>query len=341
MNNLEETASIIWQKIKSANNIILTCHVHPDPDSVGSNLALKLFLEKNGKKVTLISGDNHPLLSSKFLPGFDSIIDKSLTPELLDNHDLFICIDTGGIEQVTSKAILNLPLTIPLIVIDHHPTNKGFGEINYLDTKANSSAEIIFKLLQIWDSKLIDSKIAANLFAGFWSDTGGGRYKNTNSQTFRIGADLIDFGVDHVDIISKLDSQPIKNLRVMGKTLAEARLFFSGKLVIAKIPIEIFSQFGISDEEAGSIKYLIAFNLSCASDTEIAVTIYEYEKGKVNASFRSNNPKHFWNVSVIASSLGGGGHEQAAGAKIYATITEAENIILEKIRQIYPELGEA
>lgn len=341
MNNLEETASIIWQKIKSANNILLTCHVRPDPDSVGSNLALKLFLEKNGKKVTLISGDDHPLLSSDFLPGFDSIIDQSVTRELINKNDLFICIDTGGIEQVTSKTNLNLPLEIPLIVIDHHPTNKGFGEINYIDSKANSSAEIIFRLLQTWDRKLIDINMATCLFAGFWSDTGGGRYKNTNSQTFRIGADLIDFGIDHVDIISKLDFQSIKNLQVLGKTLAETKLFFSGKLVMAKIPIEIFSQFGISNEEISDIKYLIAFNLSCANDTEIAVTIYEYEKGKVSASFRSNNPKHFWNVSAIALSLGGGGHEQAAGAKIDATISEAEKIILAKISQIYPELGKA
>jgi len=340
MTDLVKTkAPEIWAEIEKAQNILLHCHVRPDPDSVGSSLALKLVLKKMNKNATLIWGDDLPIQSLQFLTGWDQIQIKNMSDIKLDDYDLFISLDSGSPSQITRKVDLNFPLEIPTIVIDHHPTNPQFGNINLVASDYSSCSEIVTHLLMEKDSTLIDSDIATALYTGMWSDTGGFRFNLVTSDSYRTAAYLIDKGADFTVAIRNLTQINFRNLVVYGKALASAKELFSGQVVVVHMPLSIFENEHITDDEIGLTKAQVAFYLS-QCDAKISIVIYEYEKNKINASFRVGNPAVDIDVTKIVTPLGGGGHKAAAGAKFENdSIENVEKKLIETINKIYPNLG--
>jgi phosphoesterase RecJ-like protein len=298
---------------------------------------MKLALAKLGKKVTVISGDDYPLEVVSFLPKFDEIVTKSFDQVDLKTYDLYLCLDTGGPNQITYKSQLIFPLIIPTVVIDHHPTNPKFGDINLVLPEVSSCSEIVFRLIKDWEIE-IDKDIATCLYVGIWADTGGFKFFGVTSMTYRIASELVDFGADFNKIIFRLQSIKLNNMYAFADALTCAITYFNDRLIVTKIPLERFAKFGIKDEKVSNVKELVAFWLSACDEPEISVVIYEYERtGKVSISMRSNNPKKVWDVSKIAIVMGGGGHKRAAGGKFSGTIDEAEKFFLEILDQVYPE----
>lgn len=337
MDDFSKISKKIIEKINSVNRILMHCHVRPDPDSVGSVLGMKLALEKLGKVVTVISGDDFPLDAVSFLPKFGEIVTKSFDQVDFGQYDLYLCLDTGGREQITYKKKVEFPLSIPTIVIDHHKTNPEFGEINLVMPEISSCAEIVYLLLKDWNID-IDKEIATCLYTGINADTGGFRFATVTADTYRIAADLIERGANFSEIMFKLSSIKFKNLLAFAKCLGETKSYFNNRLVIAKIPLTRFHDLGIFGKDISHTKELIAFQLSSCVEAEISVVIYEYDKLENSSiSIRSNNPKKIWDVSQLASAMGGGGHRQAAGGKYQGNINEAEKFFLEVLKSIYPE----
>jgi len=327
----------ILEKIKSADRILMHCHVRPDPDSVGSVLAMKLALEKLGKSVTVISGDDLSPESIDFLPKFKEIKNLSFDQIVFSQYDLYICLDTGGSEQITRKKKIEFPLPIPTIVIDHHKTNPRFGEINLVMPEMSSCAEIVFLLLRDWNTD-IDKEIATCIYTGISSDTGGFKFAAVTPNTYRSAADLIEKGANFNEILFRLGSIKFRNLLAFATILSEAKAYFNDRLIIAKIPLTKFQKMGILGQDIVDIKELVSSQLSSCTEAEISVVIYEYDKLENSSiSIRSNNPKKIWDVSKLASAIGGGGHKQAAGGRYQGNIDEAEKYFLEILDQVYPE----
>ncbi|MGB6838902.1 MAG: DHH family phosphoesterase, partial [Microgenomates group bacterium] len=139
----------IFKEIKGAGKIVINCHRGPDPDSVGSALALYQVLQSLDKEVEVICPDN--LLDSyRFLRFSEKV--KRINFEKFDfsSFDLFIVLDSADWGMVTGNISISQP-DIKTIVIDHHRTNRGFGKINLIDSKASSTAEVLYLLFEDWE----------------------------------------------------------------------------------------------------------------------------------------------------------------------------------------------
>lgn len=337
MDGFQTISRQIFDKIKSVEKILMHCHVRPDPDSVGSVLGMKLALEKIGKKVIVISGDDFPLEVVNFLPKFDEIEIKSFDEVDLSNFDLYLCLDTGGQGQITYKKELQFPLSIPTIIIDHHISNPKFGEINLVMPKISSCSEIVYLLLKDWDID-IDKDIATCLYTGIWADTGGFKYASVTADTYRIATELVKIGANFNEIIFKLTSIKTNNMLAFAKIMGGMKSYFQNKLLIAKISLSIFREFGISDSGVSNTKDLVAQFLSSCIEPELTVVIYEFDdSGRSSISMRSNNPRKIWDVSKLAEQMGGGGHKQAAGGKFQGNVDNAEKYFLETLDKVYPK----
>lgn len=194
--------------IENSKNVLLHCHPSPDPDSVGSTLAMKFALEQIGKKVTLIKGDSN--IPRAFLfPGIETIVKKNFFEIDLKEFDLFIILDSGSKEMISNKGEIVFPENLNTLVIDHHSSNKGFGKINHIDSSYSSCCELIYQILKYLGIN-ITHDIALNLFMGIYTDTGGFRYGKNGDKTLRVASDLASIAPDYQKTISIMENSNTK-----------------------------------------------------------------------------------------------------------------------------------
>ena len=185
---IREKAPLILVEIKKAKSILLHCHPSPDPDSVGSALAMKFALESLGKKATVIRGDSEIPQAFMHFPGADQIVPKNFGEVDLKEFDLFISLDTAAIDRISTLGKLEFPASLFVIDIDHHRTNPGFGAINLIESSYPATAQILFDLFKEWGVP-ITADMAYNLFIGIYTDTGAFKYRETTVKTFAIAAE--------------------------------------------------------------------------------------------------------------------------------------------------------
>ena len=256
---IKKLAPVIWSEIQKANNILLTLHSGPDYDSLGSNLGMATVLKKAGKKVTVISGDDSPPSSIKYLSGFNEIVKKTFAEINFKDFDLFIPIDVASTGQITRITKIDLPLPIKTVVIDHHPSNVGYGNINLVVPEISSASEIVYYLCKYFDPSLIDKDSALPLFLGIWSDTGGFRFPGTTSDTYRAAAELIDYKINFIDTVARALSAPVDILKLIGFGMYSIEKYFNGKVIITKIPYSKYKELNISEEQYSSTYQSISY----------------------------------------------------------------------------------
>ncbi len=334
---IKQLAPQIWSEIQKANKILLCLHPRPDLDSVASNLAMSAFLKKLNKTVTVISGDDNKPPDLAFLPGWEDIKNNHIGEVDLKKFDLFISMDAGGMGRVSSKNNLSSPLQIKTVVIDHHPDNPGFGNINIVNPEAHSTCEILWELFEIWNKPYIDKDIAICIYVGMWGDTMG--FVSATNQILEVLSKCLKFNIDPPSINNKLTQMPHRQVIIMGKILSMSKLLFNNSLVISKITFVEFIEANILPEEIGQCKELSLYQLRRTMESSISILIYEYDLGWISISMRSDIPEKY-NVSKIANELGGGGHSFAASAKFNGSVDEAEKLFIQTIQKMYPDLGQ-
>lgn len=330
---VQQLAPQIWQAIQNANNILLHCHPSPDPDSFGSTLAMFHALKSINKKVTLIKGDSDIPSSAIALPGHDQITPKNFFEINQDEFDLFIIQDTAGLTQISKMKPITFPQSMNTILIDHHTTNPGFANINLIDTTYPATCQIIFDLFKIWQIT-ITKDIASCLFLGLYTDTGGFKYSPANESTFLAAAELAKINPDFTQIIFNWENnlQP-EHLAYRSLALNSIELFFNNHVALAATSFEDLQKKGI--RATHTEKSEISNALISVNGWEIGATLTETSPQTVNMSFRTRGK---YDVSKIASALGGGGHPAAAGATVKMSLPEAKKNLLEVIHKIYPYL---
>ena len=194
--------------IENSKNVLLHCHPSPDPDSVGSTLAMKFALEQMGKKVTLIKGDSNIPRAFSF-PGIDLIVQKNFFEIDLKEFDLFIILDSGSKEMISNKAEIIFPEHLNTLVIDHHFSNKGFGKVNFVDSSYSSCCELLFNIFKFLGIK-ITHDIALNLFIGIYTDTGGFRYGKNGDKTLKAVSELVSIAPDYQKVIFTMENSNTK-----------------------------------------------------------------------------------------------------------------------------------
>ncbi len=252
-----------------------------------------------------------------------------------NKYDLIITVDTGDLIQLGRFYEDNVEMftRIPVINIDHHASNAGFGKINFVDIMASATTEMLFALMQDLEKAtaqtLIDEDVATLLLAGIITDTGSFQNANTTPKAFKAAANLIRLGARQQEIIQHVfKTKRLSTLRLWGRILTNLKVDQKHRFVWSTIARKDFDDTNSSDEETGSI---IDELLTNAPGTEVVLILKERNDGLVSGSVRTTTAAV--DSSEIAGLFGGGGHVQAAGFRMRNTgFAEIEKMVTAKIQ---------
>ncbi|MEP6981552.1 MAG: DHH family phosphoesterase [Nakamurella sp.] len=292
-------------QIDAARSILLLSHVNPDADTLGSAFALGLALEARGARVQVAfdAPDEVPA-SLTGLPG-----QHLITRDPAD-VDLVVCVDVASIARLARLAA-RLAGT-PSIVIDHHASNPGFGDLNWVDPRAEATAAMIAALLDELDAYLT-LPIATNLYAGLATDTVNFRFATPAG--YRLAARLVEVGVDAADVLRPItDTHPFGWLGMLGQVLSTATLdrTAAGGLGAVIVPIPLAAAAGLRREELDAVIDIVR----TSAEAEVAVVTKQTDPDTWQVSLRSHGAVV---VGAVAVALGGGGHPRAAGYTFVGT----------------------
>lgn len=300
----------ILKEIEKAKKILVNCHRGPDPDSIGSALALRLVLLSMGKEVSVICSSEDLYEPINYLVGYDKI-EKGTNFRDFDytNFDLFLTLDSSSWDQLSGIKD-NFPKNITIINIDHHLTNTDYGQINLVDETVTSMGELLFLIFTDWQIN-ISKEIADCLMTGIVGDTGAFRYPGSNDKTFKVAGELMRLGADKDRAVHVLyRSEPYELIKFYGEVLSRVEIDKEYKFVWSAIPYDIYEKLGKPANAKESSASLFA---QIVDGTDFGFVAVEQEKGVLAVSFRSRTGV---NTSDMALELGGGGHIYASGAKI-------------------------
>ena len=308
--------------VSRADRILIISHIRPDGDAVGSILGLGLILEELGKEVSLVLEDGVPKVFTH-LTGSDRII-----KEAIGVFDLVIVVDSSDIERIGS--VLD-DYGEPDVNIDHHPTNTQFAKLNLVRDNAVATVEIIFDLVQEL-SYPINLPIAEALLTGLLTDSLGFRTSNTNPQTLRIAAELMEVGANLPNLYRKaMLEKSIEAVKYWGRGLSGIQM--EDRLVWASLSLED----RIAADYPGRDDADLINVLARIKETDISVVFVEQKNGSVKVSWRS---RPGFDVSVVATQFGGGGHKPAAGADIKGDLKRVQEEVLEATRKSLKKIDE-
>lgn len=332
-----DLAPQIFEEVQKAQNILLHCHPAPDCDSLGSSLAWMYYLESLGKKVTVIIGDSirHPK-NLTVMPGYDKIVMKNYLEIDPTKFDLFIINDAADITRVSSKGEVLFPKSMKTIQIDHHPSNPGYADIDLIVDEYIAAGQIVFELFKLWKVE-ITREIAINLILSIHTDSGGLKFAPTSAETIRAYAELVDIVPDYHDIIFKYENMKERDeLKFQGLVLNSIEEYFNNQVALVAISYDKLIQNKIDPQNA----YGQANRLISVPDWKVGITMFEREKNVIVLSSRTAN-SDLYDLAVFTQSIGGGGHKAAAGATLKMSLPDAKKLVLDKLAELFPELGKA
>ncbi|MGP3957175.1 DHH family phosphoesterase [Nonomuraea sp. 3N208] len=297
--------------IGQADEVALVCHVTPDGDALGSMLAVAFVLRSMGKRVVASFGDRPfavPRLL-RFLPGQEMLVppeEYPAAPELVISFDSSTFERLGPLGDNTARAR-------EVIVVDHHPSNAGFGTLGLIDAKAAATAMLAEQLIYRLGGRL-DRDIATCLYAGLVTDTGSFRHSSTTPAVHQMAARLVATGLRTDEIARELwDRSPFSYLKVLAAALD--RVTLEGGLVWTYVTRVDRAAYGLPYAELEGIIDIVRRT----DEAEVAVVLKEDDQGAWQVSIRS---KGTVDVGSASAALGGGGHHNAAGYTSHATVEE-------------------
>ena len=320
------TLSQIAKFILEGKKIGITYHVSPDGDAVGSVLALFNALKSLNKDCYILSKDT---LSDnlKFLKSSDEVTGEIIEPD--DETDIVVVLDCGNLERVSANL---KKFTGTIVNIDHHLSNDKYGDVNYIDSNAAATAEIVFELLNLMginfeEANSVIKDIGTCMYTSIVTDTGGYRHSNVTERTHKISAVLKKIGVDNTFIYQSLfDNKDFSRIKLIGKALSSMQLILNGKVALLELDKDFTEDLGI---DIGDTSDIISYGLQIKG-VEVTLLLKEVEDG-VKASLRA---KSYVDVRKIAEVFGGGGHIRASGIKIKnMSMEEAKYEILNEIQK--------
>lgn len=314
MNDLQKK---IKDRIQAAQRVLVTSHIRPDGDAIGSSLAFALALLDAGKQVQVVLSDGLPA-SFKQLPGADMVRTKAD-----GEFDLIVSVDCSDLKRI-GEALDGYHA--PDIIIDHHVTAEAFGTLNLVEPEAVATASVLMRHMHAW-GLAITAPIAANLMTGLVTDTLGFRTSNTSPESLRQAADLLELGVDMSTLYYR---------SLVRRTFVEAKYWGAGLTSLERADGIIWATLTVADRKAsgytGKDDADLINIVSSIDDAEVAILFVEQNAEKTKISWRGLKP-HV-DVSQLARQFNGGGHKAASGAELSGSLAEVRERVLEATRKI-------
>lgn len=298
-----------WEKlahhVRTAERILLISHKKPDGDTIGATTAFHQWCKKEHKNVSMFCTDR----PESFFQYISNIHEYSIDEALFEqNHDLVIFLDCGDAEYAGVGHLLSkLPAGHVCVNIDHHPTNKLYGDINIVETSASSASELIYHFFDASHIR-IDSDMATSLLTGLCTDTSNFSNRLTTELTLDVASELLACGARFPDILRYIwRNKTIESLQLWGKVLS--RLQYNKTYDIATT--------WTKTEETESVEPRVLEDMRnflgrVIKEADTTLFLREQSDGTIRGSFRG----HRRDVSQLAKLLGGGGHKGAAAFSI-------------------------
>ncbi|WP_244163245.1 DHH family phosphoesterase [Paenibacillus pectinilyticus] len=299
--------------IEQHDDFLVVSHIQPDGDAASSTYATGWILSRLGKSFTMINEGAMPSKFS-FLEGSKHIIDYSeQAPERL--FQTIISVDCADFSRMGRISTL-FDEQVQLLNIDHHPTNDQFGTCHLIKHDAAATVQILYDLA-IHMNLQPDVTFGECIYTGLLTDTGGFRYSNTTSVVMKIGATMLELGVQGADIAEHvLERMTYAQIVLLQKALSTLSFAYDRKLAWLAVSLADLELTGASSDDLdGLVNYP-----RNVEGVEVGMLIKEKAAGVIKVSLRSSG---LVDVAAIAQSLGGGGHVRASGCTIHGTLDEA------------------
>jgi phosphoesterase RecJ-like protein len=315
--------------LRGCGRVVLTSHVRPDCDALGSELGMLGILEAIGKDVRIVNAQATPAGLAWIDPDrrIESLAEGVRKEDLLD-RDLFLVVDTSAWAQLGAMGDVAKAMREKVLVIDHHVSEDDISDRWFKDTSAEATARIVYEIglrLRV----PLSERIATPLYAGLSTDTGGFRFPSTTGETFRVAARLVDAHASPPTIYRELFEQDsIARLHLVGRTLAGARVSHDGRIITSTV-----RQADIKEVQALPSDTEDLINLTLAvKGTELAVILIEQPDGRIKTSFRS---RCHVDCNSLAARFGGGGHKAAAGAILPGPFEAAQDRVATAVDEVW------
>jgi len=324
----------MWSEVKTqlkrGTSFLITTHINPDGDGIGSEIALYRFIRSLGKSVRIMNV-NHTPRHYRFLDeeGIIEVFDTDNPRDDAFDCDVIFILDISTSERLGPLGDRVLDARAKKVCIDHHQSNDRFADVNVIDTGTCATGELIYNLIMSIRGWL-DEALALPLYVSVMTDTGTFRFSNTNDRTHLIASHLVSAGVNPRKVYEQIyENNSVGQVRLFSRILDTLEITGEGKVAWIKVRRSVFDDTGsVPEELEGMIDYLRTIG-----GTEVCMLFLEREQGGTKVSFRS---KGDFDVNRFASQYGGGGHQHAAGMVLEGNLDESAERVVE---QLIVELG--
>jgi len=329
-NGDDRCATVDWPRlvelIGRSRRFLLTTHIRPDCDAIGSTMAMAAVLDRLGKEVILVGAFEIPP-SQRFLDpeGRFQRLGVQVSKEAADSVDLLMVLDTSAWAQLGAMADVIRATKTPKAILDHHLSADDLGAEVFRDTRAEATGRLVAEAADRL-GVAITPEMAAALFTALATDTGWFRFASTTPDTYRLAARLTEAGAEPDKLYGQLYEQDtLARLQLIGRAMARTRTELAGRLIYTSIRMEDFHSTGAAPSDSEDV-----INLTLAvAGTEVAVILVEQQSGGFKVSLRS---RCHVDCSRLAETFGGGGHKNAAGAFLADPLEVAQAAVLDAVR---------
>jgi len=305
----------VLKHIEQRDHFVLTSHARPDGDAIGSVLACSQILREMGKQAQVVLSDSVPRIYQP-LPFSDTIVQST---QVEGPYEAAIILECDSIQRTRLSGLEQRFL----ISIDHHVSGRPFAHVNWIDSAACSTGELVYRLAREAGVP-ISADVATCLYTAVLADTGSFMFKGTNEHTFALARELVLAGADPAACARNVYfSHPTSKMRLLGAALSN--LHREGGLAWIWVTRDQMERAGAIDEDCeGLVNYALAIQ-----GVEVAAFFRELSDGRYRVSMRS---KGQMNVAAVAENFGGGGHACASGCALDGPLSVAVARILAQLR---------
>lgn len=297
--------------LKSHSTFIITSHVNPDADALGSELAVAGILKQLGKKYFILNTSITPY-NLEFLDTDKELLiyDSNEHDKLFEEADATIFLDLNHINRTVRIEEQFKKFKGTKICIDHHTEPENFADFQIIDESKSSTGEIIFDFIASTEEIHLNTQIATAIYAAILTDTGSFRFSKTTPSVHRKVANLLEYGLSPEIIYDKIYAQyEFSRIKLLGESLSTIEITDSGRISYMIVNQEsLIKCNGIESDVDGFVNFALS-----TIGVEIGILFFELEDG-IKISFRS---KGTIPVNLLAKEFGGGGHVNASGTRMF------------------------
>lgn len=312
---------------------MVSTHVNPDGDGLGSELALAEFLRRRRLRTAIVNSDPVPPMYAFLDPRGESMTpDAPAARRALEACDLFIAIDNGTLSRMGGLQDWIRATRATRVCIDHHASQDDVWDLRLIDESACSTGTLIYRLIRTLGGKLSPGQARA-LYVALITDTGYFRFARTDASTYRLAAELLEAGVDPVRVYHEVyERNSLAYIRLLGTALSGVRTELDGRVGWVSLTRRQIVETGGEHEDTSDI----VNSVLTIDGVRVALLFKELPGQRTKVSLRSKGKV---DVNALARRLGGGGHRNAAGILMSEPLERGIERVLDEVRRLAPEIA--